>query len=287
MRKAVFLYSEDDDPLVREARPAARRHKNIYFISFAALSRYFEECPWPKFISATYPSEITELFKGGFIVNRVFGISSQSLSALSVKADALAHFAIEPLIKSGIGAAHDLGPPGVSRTQLPLTSQWEIMSNYKNNGIPVPKFLYVLPGEAPDLNQFHCPMQKSVWSIFDWKEERHLSEVEKFHYRFFVEKPIGFPIVCHFLGDVAVWFSFPTGRDPNGRDPKINAHAFEPFVKQATVGFKSSIGEFLTFLEPNGVIRFYAFSPILEVASETTEFSSMVKLWINSLVQSQ
>lgn len=279
MRKIVFLYSEDDDPLVREARSASRSYENIHLISFDTLSKYFEECPWPEFIRASFPSEIAELFKDGFIVNRVFGISSQSPPTPSFYTNTLAHFAIEPLIKSGIGVVHDLGPPGISKTQLPLNSQWNVISNYNSNNTHVPKFVSTSAGEAPDLSQLHNPIQKSIWSLYDWNEERHLSEAEKSQYRFFVERPIGIPIICHYLDDVAMWLSF-----PREKDPKINKRAFEPLVKQATTCFASSIGEFLTFLEPNGVIRFYAFSPILAAASETSEFASMYRLWINKLV---
>jgi hypothetical protein len=157
------------------------------------------------------------------------------------------------------------------------------MSNYNSNNVNVPKYVLAIGGEAADLSQFRDPMQKSRWSLYDWKTENHLSENEIANYFFYVERPVGIPIICHYLGDVATWLSF-----PRGGNPEIDMSIFDPLVKMVKSCFVSSVGEFLTFLEPNGTLRFYAFSPFLEAASGTTEFSLMTKLWIqNTILESK
>ena len=55
--------------------------------------------------------------------------------------------------------------------------------------------------QRPEVAGLDNPMQKSVWSLFDWMDERYLPATEASRHQFLVERPAGKPLIAYFFGD--------------------------------------------------------------------------------------
>jgi hypothetical protein len=229
-------------------------------------------------LEAAFPIEIKKLFRGAAVVNRVFSLRGTRFGDLIASLglhELWAYHVITPLLRSASFLAHDYGTRGVSRSLLPLNCQWFLLDRAQEP-IELPAFAYGFGRAIPNLHKFNEPMQKSIWSLYDWKEETRLSSNEKIWHRFYVEKPTGTPVICYFSGD-SFDFSF-----PHGDILDVDVDAYQTLVKAARSQFKSYFGELLTYIDQRKA-TFRAFSPYLLSVRHEPAFMVMVSKGLQSL----
>jgi hypothetical protein len=137
-----------------------------------------------------------------------------------------------------------------------LNSQWLFLGA---QGIDVPTYVYSFGGSAPDLSKIKDPMQKSIWSLHDWREETNFGPDNVNWHPFYVERPTGVPVLCNYIRDDV---NIVMLRDPTEK----GVDDFRPMAKIVSQVFRSQMGEFLTYVESDGTIRFYAFTPTLHAS---------------------
>ncbi|MDF3982624.1 hypothetical protein P3W24_17540 [Luteibacter sp. PPL201] len=251
MSRPLILHAEPNDPLL-DAMPDAEH------MPVDALLPYVHRAEWPSVVRAEFPDDVVRRFAGRRVINRGFSYNGTRLRETLGEwgcHEQWCHRLLQPLFDVAGEVAHDPGLKGVSRSRLPLNSQWFLLRRERPD-IQVPTFVYAFGGTRVDLHDFKNPMQKSIWSLFDWKEETHLPVSEQHWHRFFVERPVGTPVLMHFVGD-RVGFVFPRG------PMSIDEAAFRELAGSVSTTFRSRIGEVLSYVEDDGTIRFHAFSPYL------------------------
>jgi hypothetical protein len=274
--RIVMLYSSHEDPLVAAARHVGRA--TVDFVHVDDLLPYLGREEWPDWLSATFPDEIVQRFRDAIVVNRVFSTTGtrteETLRSWS-RDERWLHIRLDGLLRKAAWRAHDVGVRGVSHCLLPLNTQWFRAAQYDPT-IAIPVFSYAVGYEEPDLAGLVDPMQKSVWSLFDWKEEHHILPAERMRHRFFVEAPRGSPLFGHFYGD-SVHTTFP--RD----EAAFSSDQVNRVAKACRVQFQSDVGEFLLYVEDDGTLRFHAFSPYMLSAATDTSFRDHVNAWLIGL----
>jgi hypothetical protein len=280
--KLIFLYSDSDDVLIDIANTISSDLKKVEFIGIESIIDELRPEPWPIVIKNTFSAMLQDKFNNAIVVNRLFKLDSSIKNSKLLqygKHELWIHIALMPLLENARILIHDVGTLGTSKSLLPLNTQWALMSDFGRNDVVVPQFVYGFGAETPDISGFKNPIQKSVWSIFDWKSEKHLSEDDKGWNQFFVESPTGNPVICHYLGLNNFWFSY-----PHNEKFTIDHQAFEVLVRRCSECFKSLVGEFLVFVEPDSnIIKFCAFSPHLSNAKDSEEFISRVEAWLSDI----
>lgn len=263
----VVLYSNPYDPVadvLSRAGVATCFHTD-------SLVKYFERGEWPLPIRATFPIEVRTHFQGANIFNRIFSHDGTAL------ADILAQWQLHTLwgdrlltelVLSGASRWHDVSIRGVSRSCLPLNTQWFLLAN-RTSRIVFPKFVYGFGRVLPDLHDFHDPMQKSIWSLFDWREEHHLDMSDRDWHKFFVDRPVGTPVVCFFV-DESLGFAFPRDR------VEVDHSLYEDIVGHVSTVFQSRMGEFLTYVDDQGQVTFCAFSPLMRSAHHSGALEALL-----------
>ncbi|WP_045760623.1 hypothetical protein [Xanthomonas albilineans] len=270
--RTVVLYSDRNDPVALKALDKASAEIACIYVD--QLIPLLARQDWPKVLDMTTTADIEAVFSGAKIINRAFTLSdtelSSCLSAWGVD-ERWFHIRLQDLLKLGRSVSYDTGVRGVSRSLLPLNAQWFEMRRSLPD-LLTPAFEYGFGYEHPDISALASPLQKSVWSLFDWKVERQLSPDEAKRHQFFVEAPRGVPLIAYFAGDAleVLWPRERVGVDL-GQVREVVGAARRVFCAEA--------GEVLLYAEDQA-LRFYAFSPhLLSVAEEPT-FQVMLSNWL-------
>lgn len=279
-KPVIFLYSDDSDVFVQKVSSFHSSNPAIRLMKFEQLVRDLSPSDWPVVVGGRHSEQLRDAFEAADVVNRVFNIDPDIVQSGLLRCgphELWLHVIVQPLLNSAASLTHDFGTRGVSRSLLPLNTQWMLMSESGRNDIRVPRFVLGFGGADPDVSGLRDPMQKSIWSYFDWKVENHLPKAEAGWHKFFVERPAGVPVICHYLGDNA-WCTFPRGQRC-GLDQRM----LSKVVARASKCFMSTIGEVLVFVEDDGAIRFHAFSPHMTAAVDSSEFESQLAVWLADL----
>jgi len=274
--KTLIFYAEKNDPVVIEAKRSASELSQVDFLHVDELIPYLQNAEWPEMIRTTFPFKLKERFNGALVINRVFTLADTELfdvlNAWS-KNERWFHIKVQPLLNLARQLTHDVGLRGVSKCLLPLNVQWYYIQRERED-ISLPNFSYAMSYESPKNQLMTAPMQKSVWSLFDWKAERNISVGEQRRHRFFVESPKGTPVICYFLGKDTRGLVFPrTNID-------VDEGLFAKLADLASSLFESALGEILTYVEDDGSVRFYAFSPFMRSSTGSASFSEHIKTWL-------
>lgn len=269
--RTIVLYTDHADPVACRAAQAGAE-----LLHLDDLLPMVRAGSWPAVLDFEPSVEMREQFIGARVVNRVFSLANtrmdEFLRGSGIDARWL-HIRLQSLLESAASVCHDTGVRGVSRTLMPLNVQWFELKRVLAD-IQTPDFVYSIGYEAPDLRGLVDPLQKSVWSLFDWKQERNLLPEEKRRHQFFVSRPQGVPLVSYFCGESAHGIFFPRG-DAVPIDLQ-RVHAINQAARRA---FRSETGELLLFAE-GGQLRFHAFSPYLLSVADEPAMVEMLGSWL-------
>lgn len=269
--RTIVLYTDHADPV---ARRAARSGADLLHLD--DLLPRVRAGSWPAVLDFEPSAEMRERFIGARVVNRVFSLANTRMDGFlrdnGIDARWL-HIRLQSLLDSAASVCHDTGVRGVSRTLMPLNVQWFELKRVLAD-IQTPDFVYSIGYEAPDLRGLVDPLQKSVWSLFDWKQERNLLPEEKRRHQFFVSRPQGVPLVAYFCGESAHGVHF-----PRGETVPFDLERVRAINQAARRAFRSETGELLLFAE-GGQLRFHAFSPYLLSVAEEPAMVDMLDKWL-------
>jgi hypothetical protein len=271
----ILLYTSEKDPVAS----AMRAIEGIRVMHVDDLLEHLAPTEWPVVLGAKFPQSLCAEFESARVVNRIFTLegtrTEETLRRWGVDERWL-HIRMMDLLGRAAALSHDIGIRGVSRCLLPLNTQWFRVRKAAPD-ILTPSFAYGVGYEAPpDYDELTDPMQKSVWSIFDWREEQHMSESERQRNRFYVERPTGAPVVVHFYGDTHFWH-FP--RERFDVDP-VRVQAIASTCREV---FHSDCGEALLYRDNEGELRFYSFSPFMMSAALDERFGASIRSWTKQL----
>jgi len=271
----TVLYSLKNDPLVSSLRNTL----NAKLIHIDELADWLKAMQWPIIAEVDFPSYISNLFENNIVVNRIFTLEDTKINdhikELEID-ERWIHIRLMKLLASARRLTHDTGVRGVSRSLLPLNTQW-FQIRQANTDIRLPKFVYGMGLEIPsDFNELSAPIQKSIWSIFDWREERHISDLERNRNLFFVERPIGIPIIIHYYGEKHFCY-FPK------EFTTLDTNVVDRIVTICSRVFKSEFGEILLYKEEDNLLRFYSFSPYLYSAAIDVRFEKCIGTWVDDI----
>ena len=273
----VLLYSSPEDPVATCGLVRSSKDSDVKAIHIDELLPFFSARPWPEILRVEAIPELRQVFAGARIVNRIFNLShTQTLQYLNEHSidERWLHIRLRKILGIGGSLSYDTGVRGVSRSLLPLNAQWFEIRRILPN-LAIPEFTYAFGYEQADLTALNDPIQKSVWSLFDWKEERHLSIDEARRHQFFVERPKGVPLISYFLGKDFSAVHFPR------EAMTIDAARIDEINHAARSAFKSECGELLLYAEGQE-LRFYAFSPYLSSIAATPSFERDLEEWLHS-----
>ena len=268
----VVLYSQLSDPLVYALKSA---RKMWSFLHVDDLLEGLIVKPWPVLLDLKVPDYWRKQITNRPVVNRLFSFDGTACMTKLSEAridERWLHARLDSLLSTASSLSHDTGVRGVSRSVLPLNAQWFHM-RMAQDAVSTPRFSYATGFEEPDNEELQNPIQKSVWSLFDWKDEYHLPRHEARRHRFFVDRPTGTPIVCFFAGgNKPSWF-FPK------QEAEFNHLAMTTALCAAQRVFLSDVGEVLFYIKPDGSLVFYAFSPYLSSAAKKQTLSALISAW--------
>lgn len=270
----LAIYSDAADPLIR-----VLENVGVLTLHVDELLAHVTRAEWPILLSTSYTPAIVRLLDHKTVFNRVFSFNNTEYGHRLDEwgyPHAWGHLALRPLYLHARSLIHDTGERGVSRCMLPLNTQWSAVSNHSE--FAVPKFLYAFGTTEPDLTGFAHPIRKSIWSIHEWGEEVTLNGPEGVWHPFYVERPVGTPVMCSFLGP-DVRLAFPR----NSTDAPIEK--FIELARVARILFCSEIGEILTFVEEDGTIRFYAFSPTMSSFVDLPDFEGRLSSFMRTEIE--
>jgi len=280
MRNLTLLYSDAEDPLA----VSLRAHASVEAMHVDDLTGYFGKEEREIMPSFSVPDAVRARFADKIVLNRVFNLKETGLGTRLKDwkcHEIWGHFLLRQLFADGSRLVHDTGPRGVSRTLLPLNTQWFKVSRL-DDPVATPRYVYNFGGESEGLDTLREPFQKSVWSLYDWREERHLPAGEANWHRFFVEKPAGSPVLCYFF-DVDRLGEDGLEIVPLRGETTADRQRILALARSLSSTFASAVGEFLFFVEDDGTLRFYAFSPYLSSAANHPAFAGHVERWVSSL----
>lgn len=270
MTSTLVIYADLNDPVAQAAQ-----HAGVETLHIDQLVEFSSAQPWPEVLRMEIPAAIEQSVRGARIVNRLFSLDGTAMGTLLQQSGVdprWLHIRLQPLLELGASLAHDTGTRGVSRTLMPLNVQWFEMKRMLPN-VVTPDFVYSFGYEPPDLSGLEAPMQKSVWSLFDWKEERHLSDEERARHQFHVSAPTGVPIISWFLGNQEAGLMFPRG------PAEIDRGVLSQINAAARKAFQSELGEILLYADGAG-LRFQAYSPFLKSAIGEPGMSARLSDWL-------
>lgn len=281
MRNFIIFYSSTSDPLIK----ITKENKYISCISVDSLIPYLHIGNHHEPIKAIFPEALLKKFKNSDILNRNFSYDGTKLSQVlsewgvhTLWCESIFH----KLISLGRNCWHDTSVRGISRSLLPLNTQWFLLKN-KVEGVSFPKFSYGFGKAKPALHEMENPLQKSIWSLFDWKIERALSKEELDWNQFFVDQPQGRPLVISYINST-ISLIFP--KEQFHIDEKIKNRCIN-LTNEAKNTFRSRIGEILVYVQENGEFLFCAFSPFMLTASNHKWFQSFLNTGLGLSTPSQ
>lgn len=277
IRKTIVIYSDEKDAVAVRARATG-----VPSIHIDALLPALEARPWPENLRLSPGAQTVELFRNARVINRVFILEGTCVAdflrrhCIDVR---WFHIRLQSLLAIGDSLCHDTGCLGVSRSLAPLNVQWfEIKREMQD--AQTPEFAYGVGYEAPDLSHVQDPMQKSVWSLFDWKSETRLDEDERVQHQFHVARPKGTPAIAWYFGADHNGLHFP--RETVG----IDADLLDRMTRAAARAFRSDIGEMLLYVTGDAV-TFHAFSPFLRSVSCCGSVSESLDAWLVAAMEGQ
>jgi len=276
----AVMYTDATDPLVKAVIQVRDQLRSVCLIDCANLMKHLTPRAWPAVIESSFPVELLSLLDGAVVLNRMFTLDATEGSSsfvTTMRREIWLNRAFSQLFLRSGRLIHEPGVRGISRSLLPLNLQWYHLACQDNNRFLFPDFVYGFGGELPDITSIVEPLQKSIWSLFDWKVERHLSKEEAGWNKFFVNKPTGTPVICHYLED-DIWATFPRGSSHNLQDDYLRKA-----VDLVRHTFRSDIGEFLICVEEDNNCRFYAFSPYLTMGAAHSTFLARLIKWVDHL----
>lgn len=261
MTNIVLIYADSRDPLI----PLLTSIEGLKLLHVDQISRSLKREQWPGLYRCAM--DLSEYrFHNSLIFNRVFGLENSEAMSL-LKANRLhegwLHHCIDQITKPAAKRVHDIGQRGVSRTLLPLNIQWYLLAQALPE-IRTPAFALGFNGAMPDLSALHPPILKSIWSFSAWKNETYMTELESRWNRFFVEAPMGLPVIVSFAGD-KYQLHFPKGIT------EVSLEAIQQLVTTCRCEFKTDIGEIITFVKGDE-LTFCAYSPYVGFSASSPEF---------------
>lgn len=275
---SLIIHSRDDDPVVVAAREAAGiGTESLRILHVDELVEFISPADWPEVLRLSLPAHIASQFNVDFIINRVFTMEGTKISTrLSELALDERWFYVRMMhyLNCGNRLAYDTGQRGVSRSLLPLYAQWYRVS-HRCNTIMTPKFTYAFGAEHPNLNMLEDTIQKSVWSLFDWRVEHNISASELRQHKFFVERPKGTPVILYYIGDSCRERIYPNGYI-DMQDCICNE-----IIQICRDEFHSEAGEILLYVGLDEHVYFYAFSPFLHSAAYEHGFRAQIATWLS------
>ena len=270
--RTVVIYSDLKDPIALQALSLPQL--DISCVHVDQMIPLLTRRDWPEVLELVPTVEVDEMFEGAWIINRAFILTgTKLLSRLHERGvdERWFHIRLQKILSLGGAVSYDTGVRGVSRSLLPLNAQWFEMKRSLPD-LATPAFEYGFAYERPDISKLSNPLQKSVWSLFDWKVERQMSPIEERRHQFFVEAPVGVPLIACFAGSAMEIF-WPRGcvAVDNGEVGAV--------IEAARSVFRAEAGEVLLYAEGSG-LRFYAFSPHLLTVADEPGFKTMVSEWL-------
>lgn len=270
MTSTIVIYADPTDPVV-----LAAQHASVQTLHIDELIHFSSAQPWPEVFRMEISASVKQAVHGARIVNRLFSLDRTAMGAMLQQSGVdlrWLHIRLHPLLALGTSLVHDTGTRGVSRSLLPLNVQWFEIKRAMP-AITTPEFAYSFGYESPDLSGLEEPMQKSVWSLFDWKQESQLSEEERRRHQFHVSAPKGVPIIFWFLGNEDTGLVFPRGSAEIDQDLLLQINA------AARKAFCTELGEILLYTHSN-TLRFQAYSPFLRSAASAPQMSARMGAWL-------
>lgn len=267
----VLIDASSADPVAR----VLRDRTDVTALDVSTLGQWIHQGGLGQPLIAAFPDDVAAMVQGRTVINRNFSYDRTAIAdvlaatGLNVLwADSL----IAELLNQGAFCTHDTSIRGVSRSLLPLNSQWFLIKRMQVEGVSVPRFEYGFGRVQPPVDDFERPLQKSVWSLFDWTQETKLTAADAEWHKFYIDRPTGTPVVLTFVGEL-VTFVFPRAHvelDARVRD------RYALLASAAREAFKSVMGEALTYLQEDGTIVFCAFSPLMATSGRYDWFESFL-----------
>ncbi|UPG87453.1 hypothetical protein L2Y94_08905 [Luteibacter aegosomatis] len=265
MRKNLaVIYSDPKDPVALDLR-----NLGVDVFHVDELNPGLVLSTWPVPVRHAEASIFSRRL-GGAVINRTFSLSGTLIGSRLEEAGIHRQWffaLIDDLLSGSECLMFDSGLQGISRSNLPLDLQWQRMRDL-DAAIQTPKYATASGLSMPDLSGLADPMQKSVWSVFDWREERLISDDELIWDKFFVERPVGAAIQIYFVGDYPFTLA---GKDVESDDAL--RRAADTLVTAAKKAFCAKAGELLAFWN-GGRLSFHAYSPFLVNAWKLPSFRS-------------
>lgn len=280
-KPVTLVYTHPNDPIFASFGRIGGTHDHVECVHIDEVLQHLSSAEWPEVLHASLPPTLHAKFTGAVVINRVFsfeGTLAERLAAEWSCHNAWFHSALSPLLQTASYVVHDPGLRGVSRSVLPLNTQWLRLTAV----LPeqrVPKFKYFFGGELPAIDDMTDPMQKSIWSIFEWKEDRQLTPREAAWHRFFVERPVDVPVIAYYLGDGDPELIFP-------RTPcDLSIAAVRRVTDACREAFRSEMGEVLLYVNADGDLTFAAFSPFMNTAATAANWDAKLSQWVESVAR--
>lgn len=268
--RTVVITSDLDDFVARRASALRAAVLHVDDLCECISTR-----PWPEVLKVDLPDYFKAAVRGAYVINRIFSLAGTKVAS-RLKAEGIDerwfHIRIQPLLELADCLAHDTGTRGVSRTLLPLDAQW---FEIKRVGCEVstPDFIRGRGRERPNVAALREPIQKSAWSLFEWKEERSMTWEESQDNQFYVSRPTGIPVIAWYLGRSVHGFHCP------GKTAEIDQVAIRAISSKARAAFRSDAGEMLLFLDGR-TLCFHAFSPLLATVERVDGVAGKIDGWI-------
>jgi len=283
MSAVIVLHADHGDPVARIAG-SWLKDGDVHVLHLDDWLRGVHPLPWPEML-ALHVDGVGAPVAGSHVVNRVFTVSATVTGgrlAQGFRDERWLHVQLQQAFEPAASLAYEQGVRGVSRALLPLNLQWSLLRQEAD--IRVPRFAYGFGFQQPDTSRLHDPMQKSIWSLFDWDQERHLPSSEAARHQFFVERPRGEPVLACFLGEHVCAPCHPHGKPISLAD--ADAGELRRICQAARRAFRSEGGELLLYRDGQGWV-FHAFSPHLRSAQAMPDFESSVRGWIEDLCSTE
>lgn len=275
---SLILYSRSDDPVVVFGRELANVHpESIRTMHVDEFVEHLSSAGWPEVLRLRLPSSIAAEFRVDLIVNRLFTMEATQVSARLADLGLDERWFYARMMKyldRGGRLAYDIGQRGVSRSLLPLYAQWYRV-RHCCSVVSTPKFSYAFGAEHPDRNGLGDAIQKSVWSLFDWRVEHNISAGELRQHKFLVGRPKGTPIILYYMGNTCCERLYPNGY------VEIQDGLCDQIISVCRSEFCSEAGELLLYVDNDRRVQFYAFSPFLHSAAQERGFNAQIAAWLN------
>jgi|GEM_PF-6026689 len=168
---------------------------------------------------------------------------------------------------------------GASHSLLSLPSQWYLINNKFGDYIRTPEYYYCFGREEPPPHVAGPDwFEKSVWSLYNWRETEITRQSERYN-RFFVKKERAEPLLCSFyvVNNELIKIRVNYGMCDEETRQKLK------FISLHLSNlFESLIGEFLVWVCKD-TVTFGFFSPTLSYASKHLEFRNDIRLWAGNI----